>query len=311
MIKRISLFCLIILVSHFLFSNEFEAGLKLEAQGLLPEALDKYNNYINVSLNNSDQQDIIEKIIYASTLYNNIEESIVFLINKAKKMKASNSRSIIYKKIAELYELTGRIFNAGIYYEKAAFVNKNNINYTMLLNSYDMLLEVGYSQKVNNALEKIDLEKLKNEDLNKFYILKARIFILFGQDKIAEDKLFMTSPDNFLAKFILEKKKVDFYLDKQSLYYGILYSNLELKTPENYNNLQPVQIQLNNKKYKMDNKKIILGSYDKIPPGIINVLEQMELHWRYEEKLLYIITNNTEVTVKILKKAGIDYEDIR
>lgn len=309
--RKVSLIYFFVIIPHLTFSNDYEAGLKLEAQGQIAESLVKYNNYIDLNLNSPDQDTVIDKIIHASTLFDNIEESINYLVIKTKKIKNPDTRSIIYKRIAELYELTGKIFNAGIYYEKSAFVKKSNIDYFMLLNSYDMLLEVGYYQKVNSALEKIDIEKLNTRSLHRYYLLKSRVLTFLGNESEARENLKIISSDNYLARYELEKKRAGYYLDNSTMYYDTLYKGLELKTPGSYNNLQPIEIKNPKKSENNIKNKVFIGSYDQIPPGIINILEQVELHWIYKEHKLFVVTEDINSTIKVLEKAGIGFEDIR
>lgn len=296
-LKRFSFFIFFI-IPFYLFSNNYEDGLQLEAQGDIKKALIKYNEYLDLEINSEPNDLLLERLIYISTLYDSLDDATLFLINRAKQIKNKDLRSEIYFKIANIYELTGKIFNAGVYYEKSSYGN-SGVDYNKLLNSLYMLYEIGYYEKVIQKIQKIPLkeEKLSN-DYNILYYL-----CLVKTNKNRDALILLTKLEENNSYF---RNNKDF--ETGSMYERIYKDFIELKNLSNYVNKTPVKLNINNKK-EIKSEIITIGKYKELPGGVINILEQLEYSWQFKNDLLTIRVNNKEDDMLILEKAGIDFEN--
>lgn len=296
-LKRFSFFIFFI-IPFYLFSNNYEDGLQLEAQGDIKKALIKYNEYLDLEINSEPNDLLLERLIYISTLYDSLDDATLFLINRAKQIKNKDLRSEIYFKIANIYELTGKIFNAGVYYEKSSY-GSSGVDYNKLLNSLYMLYEIGYYEKVIQKIQKIPLkeEKLSN-DYNILYYL-----CLVKTNKNRDALILLTKLEENNSYF---RNNKDF--ETGSMYERIYKDFIELKNLSNYVNKTPVKLNINNKK-EIKSEIITIGKYKELPGGVINILEQLEYSWQFKNDLLTIRVNNKEDDMLILEKAGIDFEN--
>lgn len=241
---------------------------------------------------------IFERLIYISSLYGSLDETTLFLITRAKQIKDKDMRSKIYYKIANIYELTGRIFEAGKYYEKSSYMY-DSINEEKLLNSLYMLYEIGYYE---NVLKKISSLVIHNEEImNNFNILKY--LCLRTLNKNSEAKIVLKGIDQSNSYI-----KIDNYFQKDSMYERILRDKIELKNLTNYVNVLPVEMSLSNNN-TMIKEEVVIGRYEKLPGGVVNILEQLEYNWQFKGNILSIKVKNRSKALDILKKAGINIED--
>lgn len=291
-------FLILFLLPFYLFSNSYEDGLQLEAQGDIKKALIKYNQYLDQEINNVPNDLLLERLLYISTLYESLDETTLFLINRAKQIKDKDLRSEIYFKIANIYELTGKIYNAGVYYEKSSY-GKSGIDFTKLINSLYMLYEIGYFDKV---IEKINSLKIKDESLNNdFKILKYLCLVKTKKTKDANSILASINTENLYIRTNKNYKP-------GSMYERIFTEFLELKNLSNYVDQKPVTLDLKNR-YNNINETIIIGKFEELPGGVINILEQLEYNWQFNNNILSIKVYNRNKDKEILKKAGIDFEN--
>lgn len=296
-LKRFSFFIFFI-IPFYLFSNNYEDGLQLEAQGDIKKALIKYNEYLDLEINSEPNDLLLERLIYISTLYDSLDDATLFLINRAKQIKNKDLRSEIYFKIANIYELTGKIFNAGVYYEKSSY-GSSGVDYNKLLNSLYMLYEIGYYEKVIQKIQKIPLkEKKLSNDYNILYYL-----CLVKTNKNRDALILLTKLEENNSYF---RNNKDF--ETGSMYERIYKDFIELKNLSNYVNKTPVKLNINNKK-EIKSEIITIGKYKELPGGVINILEQLEYSWQFKNDLLTIRVNNKEDDMLILEKAGIDFEN--
>lgn len=298
-LKRFSLL-IFLLIPFNLFSNNYEDGLQLEAQGDIEKALIKYNQYLDAEINLADENLLLERIIYISTLYDSLDGATHFLINRAKQIKNKDLRSEIYFKIANIYELTGKIFNAGVYYEKSAY-GSSATDYSKLLNSLYMLYEIGYYDKVIEKIKKISLKEDKlNNDFNILYYL-----CLVKSNKNRDASILIKKIDKNNSYFRTNKD-----YEAGSMYERVYKEFIELRNLSNYVNKTPVKLNIN-RKNEILSEIITIGNYNELPGGVINILEQLEYSWQYKNNLLTIKVNNKKEDLLILKKAGIDIENYR
>lgn len=298
-----------------IFSVEYDDILKMEAKGDYTEAINLYKIYFEENLNDVNQDSIIEKLLHCSTLYDNLKDTLQHLIHYVKYMKNPHSRFIIYKRIGEIYEISGNIYMAGVYYEKAAYINDEYMDYDLFFDSIEVLIELGY---LNLSLKKIDsLDETDSYNINRYNIIKARLYKLLGDRENALKHFY--NIDKFYYKW-------DFYAldldtgtktEKESLDSLIFtYPYLRARTPTDYFNRESV-VGKYTKLPPYPNKEVelFIGKYSRETDyaGIINFLEQLNVPWYLDKRdiywYLYAFTLNLQETKSQLKKAGIDIGD--
>lgn len=305
-------FVLLLLCYPLLNSVEYDDILKMEAKGDYTEAIELYKLYFEENLNDVNQDSIIEKLIHSSTLYDNINDTQQHLIHYVKYMKNPHSRFIIYKRIGEIYEISGNIYMAGVYYEKAAYIDEEYMDYDLYFDSVEILIELGY---LKLSLKKIDsLKETESYNRNRYNIIKARIYKLLGDKRSSLEYFF--NIDKIYPKWDFYALDLDtgFRPEKESLDTLIFtYPYLRARTPTDYFN-RPSVVGANTLLPLNPDKEveILLGKYNNEIDyaGIINFLEQLNIPWYLDNRegvwFLYAFTLNLEETKAQLKKVGID-----
>lgn len=313
------LLIILLLVPGIIFADLYDEAMKLEAKGYYDQSINKFREYFDKNLNDDNQHGIIEKLIYSSTLFPEIRDSLLYLEHYVKYMVNDNSRYRIYKKIGEIYELTGDNINAGKFYEKAAFTVKDYLDYNMLLDSLDILIEVGYYKTALDKLEKLKKTKIDSSLHDRLYYSLSRAYYLKGDlplsNKILENINNKDSRYWFhLSLYNGYSKGISKY--PKSIEYLILNKpEFKLRSPSDYFGRSPdfnilTRLEDNNK----NEQEICLGSFDnsKDAAGIVNVLDQLNIDWFFDTKedgeTLYIFTENRVETMNKLDKLGIYYE---
>ncbi len=306
-----------LLVPLCLFADLYDDAMKYEAKGNKISYKKTLNEYFKKNINNVSQDSIIEKLLYSSTLLLSLNETIDFLKFYVKYMKNSQSRFRIYSKIAEIYELTGKIQNAGIYYEKAAYVSSDYIDYKTLLNSIDMLIELGFFELSITKLIEIE-NKIDSEFNNRLYSMLCRLYNLKGLDDIAKDYFLKIDTNYFIYNYL--KYELFFqnsYISDKTLNSKIIKNNsLKLKNPTDYIGLNS---ELKNIPYVPAKSKveyeIFLGTFqNKIDAaGLVNIVEQMKLTWFFDKTdndnwSLYIFSEDKVGTINKLNSLGLKIE---
>lgn len=275
-------------LSSLLLCQTFENGQKLEAQGDISGAISNYTYYFKQNINTLDSNKLKKEIIHVASLYNDIDLSINFLKNLSTLLEDRNKRNIVYNYIANMYELTGEILEAGKYYEKASIRGDGSRDITLFLNSLELLQEVGFLKRVNRAL--IDLKPLiKTLDHKEYYnLLLGRNLLLLGNRDESREILKKVNTVNF---------------------YNIPNINL-LKTPNSYIGVTNYSGDIGHNSAPPKLYTLFIGRYSKQPSGTINILEQLKLDWEYRNSELSVVTTKPLVDKEKLDKAGINY-DIR
>lgn len=315
-----TLFLLLFFIPFVTFGNIYEDALKLDAKGKREESIEKFKEYFNLNINQDNQDSIIEKLFYASTLFESIDSSLNFLIGYAKFMKNPNSRYIVYRKIAEVNELRGNIVLAGKYYEKAAYTLDAAIDYHSYFDSLALLLEVGYFNKAVLKLEKIDKAKLEEDEIERFYYLLSLSYFLNGDKKTSKEYLkYINKKDSrywYLYSKLNNKIKGNSSFNKSIEYFILKNRYNKLRTPTDYigieNSLPPVSsVPFNSG----DDTELFVGLYKEktFGAGTVNILEQLNLKWYFDKVkngyALYAFTDDKHNTVRKLKKLGITIKD--
>lgn len=313
--NRVFLIIILLNLHLYSYSIEYDEILKLEAKGLYSEAIELYDRYFEENLNDINQDSIIEKLIHSSTLYRNIDETQNHLLHYVKYMKNPHSRFIIYRRIGEIYELSGNIYKAGIYYEKAAYVNEEYVDFDLFFDSIELLIELGY---LNLSLEKINsIETNEDFDKNRYHIIKARIYELLGERESTLTHFYNIDRTYYKWSFYAMDLDVGPVAEVESLDSLIfLYPYLRARTPIDFISRKSL---INKDSYiKTVNEKeveIYIGRYQNESDyaGIINILEQLNIPWYLDREhgfaSLYAFTFNYNETKKLLIKAGISLGD--
>lgn len=303
---------LILLCYPVIYSVEYDDILKMEAKGNYTEAIDLYKLYFEENLNDVNQDSIIEKLIHCSTLYDSISDTQQHLIHYVKYMKNPHSRFIIYKRIGEIYEISGNIYMAGVYYEKAAYINEEYMDYDLFFDSVEILIELGY---LKLSLKKMDsLNETDSYDINRYHIIRARIYKLLGDRESSIIHFYNIDKLHYKWDFYAMDLDSGFNAENKSLDSLIFtYPYLRARTPTDYFFRESV---VNGRTILPSNPhkevEIFLGKYSAEADyaGIINFLEQLNIPW-YLDKIgefwyLYAFTLNLQETTSQLKKVGID-----
>lgn len=312
------LLLLLFLIPFSLFADLYDDAMKFEAKGNMLSYTKKLNDYFKKNINNVNQDGIIEKLLYSSTLFLTLDETVNFLKYYVKFMENSQSRFRIYTKIAELYELKGNIHDAGIYYEKAAYVIHDYIDYNSLLNSIDMLIELGYFDLSINKILEIE-PNIDVSYLNRLNSILCRLYKLKGMNQMSKKYLLKIDRDYYIYNYL--KYELFFensYTTDNTLNSKIINnSSLKLRNPTDYIGLNSELKYIPNipDKSKLE-YEIFVGTYKhKLDAaGLINIVEQMKLTWFFDNTNgsswnLYIFSENKIDTIDKLNKLGLNIED--
>lgn len=309
---------LIILFPISLHADLYDDAMKYEAKGDALSYTRTLNKYFTKNINNVNQDSIIEKLFYSSTLLYSLNETLGFLKFYVKYMENKQSRFRIYKKIAEIYELTGKIQDAGKYYEKAAYVSRNYIDYNSLLNSIDMLIELGFFELSISKLLEVEID-IDSDFYNRVYSMLCRLYKLKGIDNKAKIYLLKIDRDYYSYNYL--KYKLFFqntYTNDKTLNSKVISNSfLLLKNPTDYIGLES---ELRNIPYVPEKSKIeyeiFLGTFqNKLDAaGLVNIVEQMKLTWFFDRTEndhwdLYIFSEDKNDTIKKLNRLGLEIED--
>lgn len=294
-----------------IYSVSYDDIIKVEARGDYDEAIKLYNLYFEENLNGVNQDSIIEKLLHSSTLYSELDKTLEHLIYYVKYMKNPHSRFIIYRRIGEIYELSGSIYMAGIYYEKAAYTNDDYLDYDLMFDSVEILIELGYLNLSNRKLDNVPVDGEFNHD--RYNLIKARIYYLLG-DRETALHYWSEIGDGFYKKsFFAKELGMDVPTDRETLDDIILnYPFMRLRTPTDYFFLDSVISEKSGvKQYKTKEVEIFLGRFNSEEDiaGTVNILEQLNLPWFLDRDSsswdLYLFTLNYNETIEKLNKLGI------
>lgn len=313
------LLLILLILPVTLYADLYDEAMKHEAKGNHKQSIVKFREYFDKNINDDNQHGVIEKLIYASTLFSEIEDSLSFLEYYVKFMKNENSRYRVYKKIGEIYELSGNNINAGIYYEKAAYTLDHQIDYLMLFESLDILIESGYYNKAIKKLLSIKRDEIDNEIRDRYYYSLSRAYYRKNDYKKSNKYLEQIKNKDSRYWFLLSvsqgnSRGITRY--PESIEYLIMKSyKLKLRNPSDYMGIKPDFGIMNEKPFNnKDSIEICLGTFDSKydASGIINLLEQININWFFDKndsgETLYIFTADEAVTKKKLDKLGIYYE---
>jgi len=307
------LFLILFFVStSIIFSDSYDEALKYEALGDYDSFDVEIRRYFEENINDINQDSIIEQLLYSATLFNSLDQTLNFLTTYVKFMENKESRFRIYKKIAQIYELTGQIQSAGIYYEKAAYISPGYIDLSSLLNSIDMLILLGYHSESLSKL--LDLEKSIPSELNNRYnSMLSHLYRLTGEIELAKYYLLKVDKSYFNYDFLKYELFNNPIPDSNSLNYLVSKNSyMLLKDPNSYIGIDSELRQIPHLPNKESSDfEINVGQFqNKLEAaGIINIVEQMKLDWFFDKVGnvfdLYIFTKNRDKTIEELKQIGL------
>lgn len=315
-----SFLIILLFLPFYLYADLYNEGLKYEARGDYSSAADLFKRYFDKNINDINQDSVIEKLIYSSTLMPTVDEALDNLLFYVKYMENPNSRFRIYSKIAEIYELVGRIHDAGVYYEKAAYTIDDYVDYNSLFNSIEMLVELGHYEFSIKKLREAenDIREIKHK--NRLNLLLGRLYNLVGRSSKSVEYLNRVLADDNKTNYyrfelgIIDKTE---FTDKKTFEYIIMnYPYMKLRTPADYIgkvselNIIPEIINDND-----NEKEIYIGQFTekKDAAGIINIVNQMNFPWFFDNIgdgfRLYIFSKNEKKDIRDLKSVGIEPGD--
>lgn len=308
---------LFILFPFVLNAESYNEALKHEAKGEYKLAIVEFKKYFDKNINDINQDGIIEKLLYSSTLLNTIDETLDYLKYYIKYMENPNSRFHVYKKIAEINELTGNIYDAGIYYEKAAYTIDDYMDHDSFFSSIEMLIELGYYELSIRKLKEVETDKIKSDQKNRFNLILSRLYRVIGQKNRAIEHARKVTVDDDKSNYylyelgLLDKNK---FKDGKSLEYFIIkYPYMKLKTPTDYIGLDSqLKVIPQISKVVEQEVEIFIGKYSKKSDaaGIINIINQLKLPWFFDTDdhgfSLYLFSKDRNKSISDLKKVGIN-----
>lgn len=311
---------LLLFIPYYSFADLYEEALKLDAKGEYKKSIETFKEYFNKNINRENQDSITQKLIYVSTMFNNVDESLDFLVYYVKFMTDSNSRFLIYKQIAQIYELNGNMLLAGKYFEKAAYTAEGELDYNTLLHSFDILVELGYFNETLEKISIIDQSKLNSVLLDRYNYIKSRAYFLSGYRESSIEALEkVVNKDSkywFLYNQISDKAVIRDGYSESLDYLVSRYSFKKLRNPADYYGVNPSIGSFSSIPFKDNKTEIYLGDFKSKADGagIINILNQLNLSWFFDEfsdgYSLYIFTENREKTERELFKLGIAVGEI-
>ena len=121
-------------------------------KGNTTEALIIYENWL---LNNQKTSNFSSVLFEISELRGNVNEISEILEKQIDFVQDRDERKTLYIKLAQLFELFGDLENAQVYYQKAALLSLERIDYDLLLSSAGILLLEGEFLLAESQLEEI------------------------------------------------------------------------------------------------------------------------------------------------------------
>ena len=308
------LFLFFISINITLFADQYDDALKFEAIGDIEKFSNSVNNYFKANINNKNQDNIVDKLLYSSTLFSSISESIEFLEYYVKYIENRNSRFTVYRKIAEIYELSGRIRKAGIYYEKAAFIDLERVHLPSLLDCVEMLIEIG-DYEASLKITKKYYNLLNSEYKNRTNSILCRTYFLIDDVEKALFHLNRIDLNYRLYTYLFFEVKKEFKFESKKGINSIIADNpyLKLRTPSDYTYRTSSIKNISAKKTgKINKEEILVNKYTNKndASGTINILEQLKLEWYLDKTdincyYLYIFSEDKFKTITQLNKLGI------
>ena len=200
--QRYNFFLLFFLIQSSLYAQTFSDCLAFEKKGETQKALEiLYKLAETTDPGDEHYFLIIDKIISLET---DVSKILFTAENKISKIENKNQKIQLLKKAAVLMELSGRIENAGNYYELIYRLNSNDENLPYLINAAIINLETGDIEKALSLAELARSKAKKMADLQKAILLTIYIDILEGnkdsgfkkmaqilEDKYTEETLFI------------------------------------------------------------------------------------------------------------------------
>ena len=170
--------------------------------GNTDEALLLYKDWLS---DNRDSDNFTSVLFEISELSGNIDKITLLLEKQINFVSERDDRKNLYERLAQFYELSANLNKAQIYYQKAALINLDLIDYRMLLESAKILLLEGELLSAEAQLEEI-LVKSSNTSLTDqgklfFTILK----ILNSEDDIDFSLSPLEKPESIYLMYIIAK----------------------------------------------------------------------------------------------------------
>lgn len=306
-----------ILIPLILYADTYNEALKYDAKGDSEKASELFHDYFDNNINDVNQDGIIEKLLYSSTLLPTIDDSMEYMLHYVKYMKTPTSRFRIYNKLAEIYELTGNIYDAGVFYEKAAYTMDDYVDFNSLLNSIEMLVELGFHELSINKLKEILTESEETTIKDRCNLLLSRIYKIMDKNSNAIGYILNVKSETGAREFYKHELGISNNLGSMSsdnFEKIIVYSPYQkLKTPTDYIGIDSeLKIIPKGKHFENREEEILIGTYSdkKDAAGIINLANQLNLPWFFDNTndgyTLYLFSEDKIDTIDKLRKLGIE-----
>ncbi|MCK5200164.1 MAG: hypothetical protein KAR21_17525, partial [Spirochaetales bacterium] len=180
----------------------------------IEEARDIYNKgdsrgalliYEDWLQNNHDSSDFSSVLFEISGLSGDIHKISTILEKQIIYVSDRDKRKTLYKRLAQLYELSADLHNAQINYQKAALISLEIIDYEMLLESAKILLLEGELLLAESQLEEIIVNSLDKSISTHGKILFTILKILNSDSDIDYILSPIEKPESIYLMYLIAK----------------------------------------------------------------------------------------------------------
>lgn len=184
-------------------------------KGNTSDALLMYENWLRINQNSNDYSSVLVEI---SELKGDIHKISEILEKQIKFVSDRGERKNLYIKVAQLFELSANLYKAQMYYQKAALLSMEKIDFGLLFKSAKTLLLEGELILAESQLEEI-IVNCQNRNI----IVKARLFFTIIKllnsidDDIDYNDLYFDNPESiYLLYLIAEANSETIYMNSFS-----------------------------------------------------------------------------------------------
>ncbi len=328
MSQRNLFFPLIILLSFSIpvFSTITEAR-EVYKQGNYNEALVIYNDWLE---ENSESEELYTILMEISGQKGDIDQIISILTKYSELINKREERKSLYKKLAELFLLTGDLKDAQKYYLNASLINIESIDYETLLESAKLLILQGEFINAESQLKEIII-KTDNDLLKTSADIYYRVLRIIDSGEYNDrNSITVSTPENSYLLYLIAgiesdnvsmEKLINYLkenyalspesslLDDSTILYPNIISSFGLMGRSNVNTPEPesqnYMIQAGSFR-DPENAKYLLS--DLAEKGFSPVVEEQIINeQKYYKVLLYFSTQSESNSALLrLKREGFD-----
>ena len=203
---RIRIIVFILLLVQTPGFTDIAEARKIYNEGDFIEALNIYDDWLE---NNHDSADFSSVLFEISELSGDIykisgilEKQIIFVPDRDK-------RKSLFKRLAQFYDLSADLKNAQVYYQKAALISLEGIDYEILLDSARILLLEGEFLLAESQLEEIILNCTDQNISAKAKLFFTILKILESNSNIDYSISPVDKPESIYLMYLIAKTESD------------------------------------------------------------------------------------------------------